>query len=71
MRVLAKVAYSSSSPPPFVVLKNKQTKKQWTNKRNVYLNVDLKSLSAICQLWLIKDKLDHLYKVMWSLIKVN
>ena len=28
MRVLAKVAYSSGSPPPFVVLKtNKQTKK--------------------------------------------
>ena len=30
MRVLAKVAYSSSSPPPFVVLKNKQKNNEQT-----------------------------------------
>ena len=53
----------------FCCIKNKQAKKQSTNKRNVYLNVDL-SLSAICQLWLIKDKLDYLDNVMWN-FKLN
>jgi len=47
MCLLGKVAYSSGSPPPFVVLKNKQTKKNNQKTKGTF------TLMLICRVYLL------------------